>query len=162
MVDQLEQAVAMSFGPLENLIKTADLDVDSLIETVRTGYSGQGGPAAAPVVSTRSFDDPGAQQPVRQADARPRPDEPDADRGGENPLRDAAYVVLPLHQPASGAAGAGCTPASTWPRRPGTPIYATADGVVVDAGRESGYGNVCASSTSSASRRFMPTRAKSG
>ena len=45
MVDQLEQAVAMSFGPLEKLIKTANLDVDSLIEKVRSSYSGQGGPA---------------------------------------------------------------------------------------------------------------------
>ena len=45
MVDQLEQAVAMSFGPLEKLFKNADLDVDSLIATVRGGYSGQGGPA---------------------------------------------------------------------------------------------------------------------
>ena len=44
MVDQLEQAVAMSFGPLEKLIKTANLDVDSLIATVRSSYSGQGGP----------------------------------------------------------------------------------------------------------------------
>jgi chromosome segregation ATPase len=41
MVDQLEQAVAMSFGPLEKLIKTAKLDVDGLIATVRSRYSGQ-------------------------------------------------------------------------------------------------------------------------
>src|SRR5690606_15267838 len=50
MVDQLEQAVALSFGPLEKLISTANLDVDSLIETVRSGYSGQGGPVGDAVV----------------------------------------------------------------------------------------------------------------
>ena len=32
MVDQLEQAVAMSFGPLEQLFSKTDLDVDSLSE----------------------------------------------------------------------------------------------------------------------------------
>ena len=47
MVDQLEQAVALSFGPLEKLIKTADLDVDSLIAAVqqRLFRPGRAGPA---------------------------------------------------------------------------------------------------------------------
>ena len=57
MVDQLEQAVAMSFGPMEKLFKKTDIDVDTLIAKVRGAYSGLGGPLGAPVVvSTRSFD----------------------------------------------------------------------------------------------------------
>ena len=58
MADQLEQALAMSFGPLEAMFDKTDLDVDDLIETVRSTHSGQGGPLGTATVSTRSFDDP--------------------------------------------------------------------------------------------------------
>ena len=58
MVDQLEQALAMSFGPLEAMFDKTDLDVDNLIDTVRSTHSGQGGPLGTATVSTRSFDDP--------------------------------------------------------------------------------------------------------
>ncbi len=99
MVDQLEQAVAMSFGPLEKMFKTTNLDVDSLIATVRTAYSGEGGPLGAVTVSTRSFDDPGHQLAFRSPDARPRSHEPVADRREQGPVRRAVAVRLPLHQP---------------------------------------------------------------
>ena len=60
MVEELEQAIAMSFGPLEKLFEITELDVDHLIATVRRTHSGQGGGPLGPVsVSTRSFDDPG-------------------------------------------------------------------------------------------------------
>ena len=51
MADQLEQALAMSFGPLEKMFGKVDLDVDSLIDTVKSTHSGQGGPLGTPVVS---------------------------------------------------------------------------------------------------------------
>ena len=52
MVGQLEQAIALSFGPLEQLFKKTNLDVDSPIATVRSTYSGQGGPVGT-TVSTK-------------------------------------------------------------------------------------------------------------
>ena len=59
-----------------------------------------------------------------------------------SPLRDAARRRRTASPARSGAAGAGLHAGVDLAAPTGTPIYATADGVVVDAGRESGYGNV--------------------
>lgn len=149
MVDQLEQAVVMSFGPMEKVFKKADLDVDDLIAKVRSAYSGVGGPlgAAGVVVSTRSFDSP---------DLNARYDRLMGDLDRMNLLRIAAAklpLVLPLHNDFRFTSGFGHRhdPKGRGSRMHagvdlagprGTPIFATADGVVVAAGPESGYGNV--------------------
>jgi hypothetical protein len=41
---QLEEALQISVEPLDDMFRTAGLDPDELIEEVRRGYSGQGGP----------------------------------------------------------------------------------------------------------------------
>ena len=41
---QLEEAVTVSMEPLDKMFAAAGMDPDDLIETVRRGYSGQGGP----------------------------------------------------------------------------------------------------------------------
>lgn len=147
MVGELEQAVASSFGPLEELFERTDLDVDSLIATVRRNHSGQGGPLGPVGVSTRSFEDAGLNS---------RFDELMIDLDRMNLLRIAAAKV-PYTIPVT-AAHRFTSPFG--PRRDptgrgrrthngidlaaplGTPIYAGADGVVVSAGWESGFGNV--------------------
>jgi murein DD-endopeptidase MepM/ murein hydrolase activator NlpD len=146
MIDELEQAVAMSFGPLEKIIGKTDLDVDSLIATVRSNYTGVGGPLEGVTVSTRSVDVP--------ADSRFDRLMLGIDRMN---LMRVAVEKLPVAMPLKDAfrfsssfgrrgdpfgAGrrmhAGVDMAA--PR--GTPVYSTADGVVIAAERESGYGNV--------------------
>lgn len=146
MVDELEQAVAMSFGPLEALFARTDLDVDSLIATVRRNHTGQGGPLTPVGVSTRSFD----------TGLNTRLDELMIDLDRMNLLRIAAGKV-PYATPVTAANrftspfGMRTDPVRGGRRHHkgidlaapmGTPIYATADGVVTTSGRESGYGNV--------------------
>lgn len=147
MIDQLEQAVAMSFGPLEKIVGHTDLDVDSLISTVRSNYTGEGGPLGKVSVSTRSFDDAGTGT---------RFDKLMLDIDRMNLMR-IAVEKLPVAMPLKDAfrftssfgyrndpKGAGRRMHAgvdlAGPR--GTPIYATADGVVVAAEPERGYGNV--------------------
>jgi len=142
MVDQLEQAVAMSFGPLEDMFKKTDLDVDSLVATVRSAYSGQGGPLGAPAgISTRSFDDPALNS---------RFDRLMLNLDRMNLMRIAAEKV-PFAMPLTSSYRFTSPFGRRWGRMHagvdlaaprGTPIYATADGVVVAAGPETGYGNV--------------------
>ncbi len=148
MVDQLEQAVAVSFGPMEKVFKSTNIDVDSLIAKVRTAYSGLGGPLGAPVVvSTRSFDDDALNS--RYARLMSDLDRMNLMRIGASKLP----LVLPLHSDFRFTSGFGYRhdPKGRGTRMHagvdlagprGTPIFATADGVVVAAGKESGYGNV--------------------
>jgi len=145
MISNLEQAIAMSFGPLEKMFTTTSLDVDSLLATVRSTHTGQGGPEEAATMSTRSFVDDGLNT---------RLDRLMVDLDRMNLLRIAAGKV-PYAMPVK--AGYRFTSGFGVRRDPkgrghrmhsgvdfaapkGTPIHATADGVVVSAKRESGYG----------------------
>ena len=141
MVEELEQAVAMSFGPLEAIFEKADLDVDNLIDTVRSTHSGQGGPLGTATVSTRSFDDP---------ELGARFDQLMLGLDRMNLMRiaatkvpyafpvDGSYRFTSAFGPRGRRLHAGIDLAAPV----GTTILSTADGVVTDAGRESGYGNV--------------------
>jgi murein DD-endopeptidase MepM/ murein hydrolase activator NlpD len=147
MIDELEQAVALSFGPLEKMFARSRLDVDGLIETVRAGYSGQGGPEGKVAVSTRSFDDPGLG---------PRFDRLMLDLDRMNLMRIAATKLpyaVPVRSSFRFTSGFGYRhdPKGRGTRNHagidlaaprGTAIFATAEGVVTSAKYESGYGNV--------------------
>ena len=148
MIGDLKAAVAEAFGPLEGLLKTADLDVDSVLATMRQAYSGQGGPLVPIGVSTRSF--PETQDGASQFDELML----DIDR--MNLLRIAigkvpyAMPVLDTHRFTSNfgyrrdpkGGGRRMHAGVDFAAPNGTPLYATADGVVTSAGSESGYGKV--------------------
>ena len=67
---QLEEAMAISVEPLDKMFRSAGMPTDRIIEQVRRGYSGQGGPLTPLSLSTRgeepSADEARANQLLRQ------------------------------------------------------------------------------------------------
>ncbi|MGV6847201.1 MAG: DUF5930 domain-containing protein [Marinibacterium sp.] len=144
---QLEEAMLVSVEPLSKMFRSAGLDPDALIDEVRRGYSGQGGPLTPLSFSTRG--------------EQPGPDEIRANRALEqmdtlNLYRIAARKA-PFASPVKAAfrftsgfgfrrdpktGGKRMHKGVDFAAATGTPIYSTAEGVVVHAGWQSGYGRL--------------------
>ncbi|MGR3321621.1 MAG: DUF5930 domain-containing protein [Pseudooceanicola sp.] len=144
---QLEEAMTVSVAPLDKMFKAAGMSTDSLIDRVRRGYSGQGGPLTPISLSTMG-DEPS----------------PDANRANRilnqldrlNLYRIAAEkapFAVPVKASYRFTSGYGYRrDPKTGGRRMhsgvdfagpvGTPLYATGDGVVIHAGWLSGYGRL--------------------
>ncbi len=144
---QLEEAMTVSVAPLDKMFRAAGLPTDRIIEQVRRGYSGQGGPLTPLSFSTRSDelspDTMRANRLLNQMDQL-------------NLYRIAAQKA-PFATPVKSAfrftSGYGYRrDPKTGGRRmhsgvdfaasTGTPIYSTADGVVVHSGWSAGYGRL--------------------
>ncbi len=144
MLDDVRTALSEATGPIEDLLRQTGLDIDSTIALMRRDYSGQGGPLAG--VSTRSY-----EGDIASVD---RFDELMLDIDRMNFLRIAigkvpyAVPVTATHRFTSGfgyrrdpkGRGRRMHEGVDFAAPKGTPIYATADGVVVSATTESGYG----------------------
>ncbi|WP_235889017.1 MULTISPECIES: M23 family metallopeptidase [Maritimibacter] len=139
---QLEEAVTVSLEPLDKMFSAAGMSTDNILAQVRRGYSGQGGPLMPMILSTKgeepSEDMERANQILNELDRM-------------NMYRIAAEK-LPFYMPVRpgtfrytsgfgtrwGRLHAGTDMAGPV----GTPIYATADGVVTHADWQSGYGRL--------------------
>jgi murein DD-endopeptidase MepM/ murein hydrolase activator NlpD len=146
VMKELEQAVTLTFEPLEAMFENAGLDVDSLLATIRQSYSGRGGPLVPVGVSTRSVD-PGLSSRLDALMV-------DLDRlallriaAGGTPYAMPVKASFRLTSPF----GLRKDPTGRGRRMHtgldiaaplDTPIYATTDGEVVFAGRQGAYGNV--------------------
>lgn len=144
---QLEEAMVISVEPLDKMFRSAGMPTDQIIEQVRRGYSGQGGPLTPLSFSTRG-------------------EEPTADEMRANRLlnqldqlnlyriaAEKAPFASPVHAAVRFTSGFGYRrDPKTGGRRMhngadfagayGTDIFSTADGVVTQAGWQSGFGRL--------------------
>ncbi|ROU04401.1 M23 family metallopeptidase [Histidinibacterium lentulum] len=137
---QLEEAMTISVEPLDRMFREAGLNPDTLLTAVRRGYSGTGGPLTPLSFSTRGAPDADAARANEILDGLDR----------INLYRIAAErapFAMPVRDSFRYTSGFGMR----WGRMHngtdfaapiGTPIYATADGVVIEAGWASGYGRL--------------------
>jgi murein DD-endopeptidase MepM/ murein hydrolase activator NlpD len=144
---KLEEAVTVSMDPLDKMFRDAGMSPDDLLKQVRKGYSGQGGPLSPLTFSTKG--------------ATPSPDEIRANAilsglDRMNMYRIAAFKA-PFAVPVKSAfrftsgfgyrrdpkgAGTRMHEGTDFAGAYGTPIFATADGVVSYASWDSGYGRL--------------------
>jgi murein DD-endopeptidase MepM/ murein hydrolase activator NlpD len=138
---QLEEALTVSVEPLDKMFSAAGLSSENLIEQVRQGYSGLGGPLTPLTLSTKG-EEPSAEQLRANAILH------GLDR--LNLYRIAAQKA-PFGMPVKSAFRYTSGFGPRWGRMHygtdlaasyGTPIYATADGVVTHAGWSNGYGRL--------------------
>lgn len=145
---QLEEAMAISVEPLNKMFSSAGLPPERILEQVRRGYNGEGGPLEPLSMSTRgeepSADEVRANSLLQQMSqlnlyriaAERAPFSTPVNLGqvrqssGFGYRRDPKTGGRRLHK---GADFAGAT---------GTDVFATADGVVTHAGWENGYGRL--------------------
>jgi murein DD-endopeptidase MepM/ murein hydrolase activator NlpD len=144
---QLEEAMTVSVKPLDKMFRQAGMPTDQIIEQVRRGYSGQGGPLTPLSISTQgtapSANTIRANRLLEQMDRL-------------NLYRIAAEqapFAMPVKSTFRYTSGFGYRrDPKTGGRRMhngtdfagahGTNIYATADGVVTYAGWQSGFGRL--------------------
>jgi len=145
---RLEEAVTVSMEPLDKMFRAAGMAPEDLLDQVRSAYSGQGGPLMPFVAST-------------MGDTALTPDEIRANAILEGLDRMNLYRIAaeksPFSMPVKAAfrftsgfgyrhdpkgAGNRMHTGTDFAGAAGTPVLATADGVVVHADWSSGYGRL--------------------
>ncbi len=144
---KLEEAVTVSMEPLDKMFRAAGLSPDELLDEVRRGYSGQGGPLTPISVSTKGTE-------LAPEELRANAILNGLDRMN---LYRLAAVKTPFAMPVTGAfrwtsgfgyrrdpkgAGNRMHEGTDMAGSYGMPVFATADGIVVHAGWDSGYGRL--------------------
>lgn len=140
---RLEDALTISVEPLTRMFRAAGLDPEQLLDAVRRGYSGIGGPGMPLSVSTRgsaapaSVDRQRTQGLLRQLDRLNLYRLAAAKAPFTTPLPQGFRLTSP-YGPRWGRMHEGVDIADRY----GAPVQATADGVVTYAGWLSGYGRL--------------------
>lgn len=138
---QLEEAMLVSVEPLDEMFRAAGMNPDNLIDQVRRGYSGTGGPLTPIQFSTRGGNpDPDALRANAILTAMDRINlyRIAAEKAPFSIPVKASFRFTSGFGPRWGRLHAGTDFAAPI----GTPIYATADGVISHAGWASGYGRL--------------------
>jgi murein DD-endopeptidase MepM/ murein hydrolase activator NlpD len=136
---QIEDAMNVSMGPLDKMFRASGQDPERIMSVIRQGYAGYGGPLTS--MSTR-----GLAPTENEARAIAIIKELD-----ELNLYRIAVEKLPYSHPVQSAHRFTSGFGRRWGRMHygsdfaaphGTPIYATADGVITKAGWATGYGRL--------------------
>ncbi|WP_341776723.1 DUF5930 domain-containing protein [Meridianimarinicoccus aquatilis] len=145
--EQLEEAVVLAMEPLGKMFRDVGLPPENILKQMRQQYSGVGGPLTPIALSTKGT--PADPESLR-ANAI-------LDQMDELNLYRIAADKIPFAQPVHAAVrrtsgfgyrrdpirgGSRLHAGMDWAGRSGTPILSTADGVVVHAGWQSGYGRM--------------------
>lgn len=150
LLAELEAATGSSLDALGEVFVDADIDVEDILRQARRDYTGSGGPFEPLRDDRRSAAEPSAETLNGQRVAALMDD---LERIG---LMRVAIDRLPFGAPTEGARvtsgfgprrdpfrrGGGMHEGVDLAAPSGTPIFATAEGVIVFAGRQRGYGNV--------------------
>ena len=144
---QLEEAMTVSVAPLDRMFRAAGMPTDRILETVRRGYSGQGGPLTPLSFTTRgekpTSDTLRANRLLNQMDRLNLYRLAASKAPFANPVKNAFRFTSKFgfrRDPKTG--GRRMHSGVDFAAGMGTPLYATADGVVTHAGWSSGYGRL--------------------
>ncbi|KUJ80771.1 peptidase M23 [Ruegeria marisrubri] len=144
---QLEEAMAISVEPLDKMFRQAGMPTDRIIEEVRRGYSGIGGPLTPISFSTRGEeptpDEIRANKLLQQMDQLNLYRIAAEKAPFASPVRAAVRYTSGFgyrRDPKTG--GRRMHNGSDFAGAHGTDIFATADGVVTHAGWQSGFGRL--------------------
>lgn len=146
---QLEEAMAISIEPLDKMFRSAGMPTDQIIDQVRRGYSGVGGPLTPLSLSTSGGEEAPTPDQLRANKLLNQLDQLNLYRIAA----EKAPFANPVHSAVRFTSGYGYRrDPRTGGRRmhngvdfagsSGTDIFATADGVVSHAGWQSGFGRL--------------------
>jgi murein DD-endopeptidase MepM/ murein hydrolase activator NlpD len=137
---QLEEAVTVSMAPLDSMFNSVGLDPDDLLDQVRRGYSGVGGPLGPLLPPVVGGEDPDSARAGKILEGLDRMN-----------LYRIAVEKTPLAMPLKTSFRYTSNFGRRWNRAhegidmagaTGSPVYATAEGTVVYAGWQNGYGKL--------------------
>nr|WP_174820290.1 M23 family metallopeptidase [Ruegeria arenilitoris] len=144
---QLEEAMVISVEPLDKMFREAGMPTDRMLDEVRRGYSGMGGPLTPISFSTRgeelSADEVRANQLLQQMDQLNLYRIAAEKAPFATPVKSAFRFTSGYgyrRDPKTG--GRRMHKGTDFAAPTGTDIFATADGVVAHAGWQSGYGRL--------------------
>lgn len=142
VLSQLEDAVTISVKPLDDMFRNVGMNPEKVLSTIRSGYSGEGGPLN-PISYSSSGDAAIGEDEAKAKEILITLDKINSYR--------IAVEKMPLAMPLNSAFRYTSPFGRRWGRAHegidmagpvGTPVYATADGTVTWAGWQSGYGNL--------------------